>query len=107
MLIALVKRWKKEKNISETIVQVVSHHKTQLTSQNQPVLVRTARKTRAREPPLALRYLCSPHEPQLEDVHVASTLQRFVSGVVGQVVVFVLLEQVAGVHLVAVLHQTL
>lgn len=38
---------------------------------------------------------------------MASTLQRFVSGVVGKVVVFVLLEQVAGVHLVAVLHQTL
>lgn len=52
-------------------------------------------------------YLGSPHEPQLEDVHVASALQRFVSGVVGKVVVFVLLEQVAGVHLVAVLHQTL
>ena len=52
-------------------------------------------------------YLSSPHEPQLEDVDVASTLQRFVSGVVGKVVVFVLLEQVAGVHLVAVLHQAL
>lgn len=56
---------------------------------------------------IALPHLSSPHEPQLEDVHVASTLQRFVSGVVGKVVVFVLLEQVAGVHLVAVLHQTL
>lgn len=55
----------------------------------------------------AFLHLGSPHEPQLEDVHVASTLQRFVSGVVGKVVVFVLLEQVAGVHLVAVLHQTL
>lgn len=55
----------------------------------------------------AFPYFSSPHEPQLEDVHVASTLQRFVSGVVGKVVVFVLLEQVAGVHLVAVLHQTL
>lgn len=52
-------------------------------------------------------YLSSPHEPQLEDVYVASTLQRFVPSVIGQVVVFVLLEQVAGVHLVAVLHQTL
>lgn len=51
--------------------------------------------------------LCPPHEPQLEDVHVPSTLQSFVSGVVGQIVVFVLLEQVTGVHLVAVLHQTL
>lgn len=38
---------------------------------------------------------------------MASTLQRLVSGVVGQVVMLVLLEQVAGVHLVAVLHQTL
>lgn len=38
---------------------------------------------------------------------MASTLQRLVPRVVGQVVVFVLLEQVAGVHLVAVLHQTL
>lgn len=56
---------------------------------------------------LAPPHLSSPHEPQLEDVDVAPTLQRFVSGVVGQVVVFVLLEQVAGVHLVAVLHQTL
>lgn len=56
---------------------------------------------------LARPHLCSPHEPQLEDVHMASTLQRLVSGVVGQVVMLVLLEQVAGVHLVAVLHQTL
>ena len=52
-------------------------------------------------------HLGPPHEPQLEDVHVASTLQRLVPGVVGEVVLFVLLEQVAGVHLVAVLHQTL
>lgn len=56
---------------------------------------------------LAFPHFSPPHEPQLEDVHVASTLQRFVPGVVRQVVVFVLLEQVAGVHLVAVLHQTL
>lgn len=52
-------------------------------------------------------YLGSPHEPQLEDVHMASALQRFVPGVIGKVVLFVLLEEVAGVHLVAVLHQTL
>lgn len=52
-------------------------------------------------------YLGSPHEPELEDVHMASTLQGLVPRVVGQVVVLVLLEQVAGVHLVAVLHQAL
>lgn len=52
-------------------------------------------------------HLSSPHEPQLKDVHMTSTLQRFVPGVVGQVVLLVLLEQVAGVHLVAALHQTL
>lgn len=52
-------------------------------------------------------HLGSPHEPQLEDVHMASTLQSFVSCVVGEVVLFILLEQVAGVHLVAALHQTL
>lgn len=38
---------------------------------------------------------------------MTSTLQRLVSGVVRKIVVFVLLEQVAGVHLVAVLHKTL
>ena len=38
---------------------------------------------------------------------MASTLQGFVSSVVGKVIVFVLLEEVTGVHLVAVLHQTL
>lgn len=52
-------------------------------------------------------HLGPPHEPQLEDVHVAAALQRLVPRVVGQVVVFVLLEEVAGVHLVAVLHQAL
>lgn len=59
------------------------------------------------QPVLYSTYLGSPHEPELEDVHMASTLQCLVSGVVGQVILFVLLEQVAGVHLVAVLHQTL
>lgn len=57
---------------------------------------------------LAVRvYLSSPHEPELEDVNVASTLQRLVSGVVAQVVLFVLLEQVTRLHLVTALHQTL
>lgn len=55
----------------------------------------------------AAAHLGPPHEPQLEDVHVAAALQRLVPRVVGQVVVFVLLEEVAGVHLVAVLHQAL
>ncbi|PWA18073.1 hypothetical protein CCH79_00004003, partial [Gambusia affinis] len=57
----------------------------------------------------AVRYtdLRSPHQPEFKDVHMASTLQRFVPGVVRKVVLFVLLEEVAGVHLVAALHQTL
>ena len=52
-------------------------------------------------------YLCPPHEPEFEDVNVSATLQGLVPCVVGQVIVLVLLEQVAGVHLVAVLHQSL
>ena len=52
-------------------------------------------------------YLGPPHEPEFEDVDVSATLQGLVPSVVGQVIVLVLLKQVTGVHLVAVLHQTL
>ena len=38
---------------------------------------------------------CSPHQPQFEDVIMSATLDRLVPGVVGQVVVLVLLEEVA------------
>ena len=43
-------------------------------------------------------YLCLPHEPELEDVHVAPTLDGHVPGVVGHVILLVGLEQVAGAH---------
>lgn len=48
-----------------------------------------------------------PHEPELEDVHVASTLNGLVPRVVRDVVLFVLLEQVTSAHGVAALQQSL
>lgn len=54
-----------------------------------------------------LLYLCLPHEPQLEDVHMAATLEALVSGIVAHVVRFVLLEEVVGPQTVALLQETL
>lgn len=48
-------------------------------------------------------HLSLPHEPELEDIHVASTLNGLVARVVCDVVLFVWLEQVASTHGVAVL----
>lgn len=39
-----------------------------------------------------------PHQPELKDVHMSSTLNGLVAGVVRDVVLFVWLEQVAGTH---------
>lgn len=52
-------------------------------------------------------HLCPPHKPEFKDINVAPTLQSFVSGVIGQVVVLVLLKEVGSVHLIAALHDTL
>ena len=49
----------------------------------------------------------APQEPQLEDVVVAATLDGLVAGVVRDVIVLVLLEEVAGVGGVARLQQVL
>ena len=49
------------------------------------------------------RYLCLPHEPELEDINMASALDGLVACVVADVVLFVRLEQVAGTHGVAAL----
>lgn len=46
--------------------------------------------------------LRSPHKPKLEDVIVTAALDHFVASVIGDVVVFILLEKVVGAHLVAV-----
>ena len=43
----------------------------------------------------------APHEPQFEDVVVSAALDDLVARVVADVVLFVLLEQVVGAHLVA------
>ncbi len=43
-------------------------------------------------------HLGLPHEPELKDVDVPATLDGFVPCVVGDVVLFVWLEQVAGTH---------
>lgn len=51
--------------------------------------------------------LCLPHKPELEDVHVASTLNGLVPRVVRDIVLFVLLEQVTSTHGVAALQQSL
>ncbi len=42
--------------------------------------------------------LGSPHQPQLEDVIVTSTLDGLVTGVIGDVIVLVLLEEVVGLR---------
>jgi hypothetical protein len=52
-------------------------------------------------------YLGSPEEPTFEDVIVSSTLDDFVSSIVCDIVVFVLLEQIVCTHCVAVQKQTL
>ena len=44
----------------------------------------------------------SPHEPQFKDVVVATALDHLIAGIIGDVVVFVLLEKVVGTHLIAV-----
>ena len=49
----------------------------------------------------------SPHEPKLEDVIMAAALDHLIASIVGDVVVFVLLEKVVGAHLVAVDQKTL
>lgn len=49
---------------------------------------------------VALVALRSPHQPQLEDVIVAAALDDLVARVVTNIVVFVLLEQIVGAHLV-------
>ena len=51
--------------------------------------------------------LGSPHEPDLEDVDVATALDGLVARVVRHIVVLVLLEQVGCVHLIAVLKYSL
>lgn len=50
---------------------------------------------------LLTSHLGLPHQPELKDVDVASALDGLVPGVVGDVVLFVLLEEVAGAHGVA------
>lgn len=52
-------------------------------------------------------YLCLPHQPELEDVHVTATLNRLVPGIIGDVILLVWLEEVACTHLVASLEYTL
>ena len=52
-------------------------------------------------------YLGAPEEPEFEDVVVSSALDHLVARVEAGVVVFVLLKQVLGAHLVAVHQQTL
>lgn len=46
-------------------------------------------------------HLGLPHEPELKDVDVAPALDGLVPGVVGDVVLFVLLEEVTSAHGVA------
>lgn len=48
-------------------------------------------------------HLCLPHKPELKDVDVSPTLDGLVTRVVGNVVLLVLLEEVAGAHGVAAL----
>lgn len=43
-------------------------------------------------------HLGLPHEPELKDVHVSPALDGLVAGVIGDVVLFVLLEEVTGAH---------
>ena len=59
---------------------------------------------------LVFKSLCalgSPGQPELEDVVVSAALDHLVAGVIRDVVVLVLLEQVAGLHRVAVSQNTL
>ena len=57
--------------------------------------------------PILETYFGSPHQPELENVIMATALDDFVAGIVGDVIVFVLLEQVVGAHPVAMVQQTL
>lgn len=52
-------------------------------------------------------YLGPPEQPEFENVVMPTALDHFISRVVGDVVVFVLLEQVVGAHAIAVIQQTL
>ena len=58
------------------------------------------------DPSLAT-YLCSPLEPELEDIIVTTTLNNFVARVVLQVIEFILLEQVSGAHLITAREESL
>lgn len=46
----------------------------------------------------AASHLGLPHEPELKDVDVAPALDGLVAGVIGDVILLVLLEEVAGAH---------
>lgn len=48
-------------------------------------------------------YLCLPHEPELENINMATALNGLVPRVVRHVVLLVRLEEVAGAHGVAAL----
>jgi hypothetical protein len=52
-------------------------------------------------------YLCTPLQPQLEDVVVSAALNHFVACVVLNIVKFVLHEQIFRAHLVAADQQSL
>lgn len=49
----------------------------------------------------------SPEKPEFENVVVTTTLYNFIARIIGNVVMFVLLEQVVGAHSVAVIQKTL
>lgn len=48
-----------------------------------------------------MSHLGLPHEPELKDVDVSPALDGLVPGVIGDVVLFVLLEEIASAHGVA------
>lgn len=48
--------------------------------------------------PKRLTDLCLPHKPELEDVDVAAALDGLVTRIIGDVILFILLEQVACTH---------
>jgi hypothetical protein len=52
-------------------------------------------------------YLCSPHEPELEDVVVPAALDALITGIPGSVVHLVLLKQVARLRAVGGLQNSL
>lgn len=52
-------------------------------------------------------HLRPPHQPELEYVDVSAALDGLVPRVIGDVVLLILLEQVAGTHLVASLEKAL